>query len=249
MGANHELTVADVHAAADRIETSGAFLTQFEVPLECALAGLRIARSAGVPAILNPAPARSLPREVLADVDILTPNQTELRILLGRPADDPADDLDLCRAAAGRRRRHRGHDQGAAGALIVRPGDVVAVPSQQVQVVDSTGAGDAFNGTLATFLATGSTLEAAVAPGHPGRGAGLPAAGCGAGSALSCRAGSRPRLTPPRGPVATSRSWVEPRSDPCRARSWPAPPRRPCREPRRARTRRRPRTPRRTDRP
>ncbi len=163
MGANHELTVADVHAAADRIETSGAFLTQFEVPLECALAGLRIARSAGVPAILNPAPARSLPREVLADVDILTPNQTELRILLGRPADDPADDLDLCRQLLDAGVGTVVMTRGAAGALIVRPGDVVAVPSQQVQVVDSTGAGDAFNGTLATFLATGSTLEAAVA--------------------------------------------------------------------------------------
>ena len=85
MGANHELTVADVQLARARIEGSGAFLTQLEVPLDCALAGLRIARAAGVPAILNPAPARSLPREALADVDIMTPNQTELRILRGLP--------------------------------------------------------------------------------------------------------------------------------------------------------------------
>ncbi|MBX3031996.1 MAG: ribokinase [Chloroflexi bacterium] len=162
MGANHELTVADVEAAADRIASSGAYLTQFEVPIECALAGLRIARRAGVPAILNPAPARSLPREALADVDILTPNQSELRILLGLAADDPADDLALCRELLAAGVGTVVMTRGEQGALIVRDGDVVAVPSREVEVVDTTGAGDAFNGTLATALASGMPLETAV---------------------------------------------------------------------------------------
>jgi ribokinase len=162
MGANHELTVADVAAARLRIEHSGAFLTQFEVPVECALAGLRIARAAGVPAILNPAPATSLPREVLADVDILTPNQTELRILLGLDADDPADDLALCRELLAAGVGTVVMTRGAAGALIVSAQGVIAVPSRPVEVVDSTGAGDAFNGALATSLAAGSSLEEGV---------------------------------------------------------------------------------------
>lgn len=162
MGANHELSVADVAAARVRIERSGAFLTQFEVPLECALSGLRIARAAGVPAILNPAPARSLPREALADVDILTPNQSELRILLGLDADDPADDLALCRELLAAGVGAVVMTRGAAGALIVRADGVVAIPSREIEVVDSTGAGDAFNGTLATSLASGTSLDVAV---------------------------------------------------------------------------------------
>ncbi len=162
MGANHELTVADVEAARARIERSGAFLTQFEVPVECALTGLRIARAAGVPAILNPAPGRSLPREVLADVDILTPNQSELRILLGLDADDPADDLVLCRELLAAGVGAVVMTRGEQGALIVERSEVTAIPSRPVTVVDSTGAGDAFNGTLATSLASGSTLEDAV---------------------------------------------------------------------------------------
>ncbi len=162
MGANHELTVADVDAAADRIGSSGAFLTQFEVPAECALAGLRIARAAGVPAILNPAPARSLPREALGDVDILTPNQSELRILLGLAADDPADDLALCRELLAAGVGTVVMTRGEHGALIVRGDEAIAVPSIGVEVVDTTGAGDAFNGTLATALAAGGSLEDAV---------------------------------------------------------------------------------------
>ena len=100
---------------------------------------------------------------MLADVDILTPNQTELRILLGRPADDPEDDVTLCRELLDAGVGTVVMTRGAAGALIVRPGTVIAVPSRPVQVVDSTGAGDAFNGTLAAALAGGSDLETAVA--------------------------------------------------------------------------------------
>lgn len=162
MGANHELNVAHVEAATGRIEGSGAFLTQFEVPLESALAGLRIARAAGVPAILNPAPARSLPRATLADIDILTPNQSELRILLGLAADDATDDLTLCRELLAAGVGTVVMTRGAAGALIVRGKEVTAIPSREVEVVDSTGAGDAFNGTLATSLASGASLEDAV---------------------------------------------------------------------------------------
>ena len=164
MGANHELTVADVHAARDRIESSGAFLTQFEVPLECALAGLRIARSAGVPAILNPAPARSLPREVLADVDILTPNQTELRILLGRPADDPADDLDLCRQLLDAGVGTVVMTRGAAGALIVRPEECRSpCPASRCRSSIPRVPGMPSTAPWPPSLAAGSTLEAAVA--------------------------------------------------------------------------------------
>jgi ribokinase len=162
MGANHDLVPAHVEAARERIAASGAVLTQLEVSLECALTTLRLAREAGVMTVFNPAPARAIPPEALAGIDIVTPNHGELRILQGLPADAEADDLDLCRrllaAGVGTVVLTRGEE----GALIVRPDGELAVSSHRVEVVDSTGAGDAFSATLATSLAGGLGLEAAV---------------------------------------------------------------------------------------
>jgi len=162
MGANHELRPAHVEAAQQRIAASGAVLTQLEVPLDVALTTLRLAREAGVTTLFNPAPARTIPAEALAGIDIVTPNLGELRVLQGLPADADADDLALCRrllaAGVGTVVLTRGEE----GALIVRRDGELAIPSHAVDVVDSTGAGDAFSGTLATSLAGGMTLEAAV---------------------------------------------------------------------------------------
>ena len=161
MGANHALRPAHVEAATGRIAASGAVLTQLEVPLDSALAAMRLGRAAGVLTILNPAPARAIPAQDLAGIDIVTPNHGELRILQGLPADAPADDLELCRrllaAGVGTVILTRGEE----GALIVRPDGELAIPSHRVDVVDSTGAGDAFSGTLATSLAAGLDLETA----------------------------------------------------------------------------------------
>lgn len=162
MGANHELRPAHVEAARERLAVSGAVLTQLEVPLDVALATLRLGREAGVTTIFNPAPARAIAAEALAGIDIVTPNHGELRILQGMPADAEADDRDLCRrlltAGVGTVVLTLGED----GALIVRPDGELAIPSHAVDVVDSTGAGDAFSGTLATSLAAGMDLETAV---------------------------------------------------------------------------------------
>jgi len=162
MGANHDLRPAHVEAARERIAASGAVLTQLEVPLDCAIATLRLAREAGVTAVLNPAPARAIPAEAFGDIDIVTPNHGELRVLQGLSADAEADDRDLCRrllaAGVGTVVLTRGEE----GALIVRPDGELEIPSNPVDVVDSTGAGDAFSGTLATSLAAGLSLEAAV---------------------------------------------------------------------------------------
>jgi ribokinase len=161
MGANHELRPDHVESAADRIAASGAVLTQLEVPLDCALTALRLGRAAGVLTILNPAPARPIPAADLAGIDIVTPNHGELRILQGLPADAPGDDVELCRRLLSAGVGTVVLTRGEQGALIVRPDGELAVPSHRVEVVDSTGAGDAFSGTLATSLAAGLTLEAA----------------------------------------------------------------------------------------
>lgn len=162
MGANHDLSAGHVEQARERIAASGAILTQLEVALDTALTALRLGREAGVLTLLNPAPARPIPIADLAGIDLVTPNQTELRILQGLAADAEADDTELCRRLLAAGVGTVVLTRGEAGALIVRPDGELAVPSHHVDVVDSTGAGDAFSGTLATSLAAGMDLESAV---------------------------------------------------------------------------------------
>lgn len=155
------------------IGTAGVLLTNHEVPAEAGLAGLRAARDAGIVSILNPAPARALPAEVLALGPILTPNEHELIVAIGNDETEAA--LDELAA------RHAGPiivTQGPAGALLVDgdrrerfPGFVA--PS----VVDTTGAGDTFCGVLAAWLAGGATLDEAIGAANAGGALSVAAAG------------------------------------------------------------------------
>lgn len=158
-GATGALSVADLEAAEGRIDSSDVVVTQLEIPVEIAAAAMRLARTAGAPTILNPAPARPLPPEVLSDVDVLTPNQIEARMLAGLDAQDPRDDLDVCGVLLERGVSCVILTRGAQGATIVRTDGHESVEPFGVEVVDSTGAGDAFNGTLAASLAGGGTLS------------------------------------------------------------------------------------------
>ncbi|HEU4670660.1 MAG TPA: ribokinase [Dyella sp.] len=152
--ANARVTPAQVEAARARIERADAVLVQMEIPLATVEATVRLGHALGVPVILNPAPAQPLPREWLAQVRYLTPNQHELATVLGGAADD--DFRALMRRAPCPVVLTRGGE----GAWYREQGE----PSHQrgfpVQVVDTTGAGDTFNGALAVFLCEG--LEAAV---------------------------------------------------------------------------------------
>ena len=163
MGANELLTSAAVDAAEAIIASSDVVLTVLEIPPQAAVRALELARRHHVTTILNPAPARPLTPDQLANVDILTPNEGELRILLGLPPDDLTDTVRL----AGRLRalgvRHIVVTLGSNGALIVHAdGTTEHVPGVSVKVVDTTGAGDAFNCALGVALAEGKSLADAV---------------------------------------------------------------------------------------
>lgn len=160
-GANEGLEPEHVERARERLAASRVVLTQLEIPAETAVHALRLAREAGVTAILNPAPARSLPLAHLALADIVTPNETELRILLGLAPDDPTDSLVLCHRLLAAGVRTVVLTRGARGVLVVEPGGVTEVPAFPVPVVDTTGAGDAFSATLAVSLAEGRPLAEA----------------------------------------------------------------------------------------
>lgn len=156
-GSNHRLTAADVRQHAALMADARVLLLQMEILLEAVEEALRLAKQHGLTTILNPAPACPLSPELLKLVDILTPNETEVRTLTG--VTDPAE--GACRLAL------QGGGTvvvtcGDQGAILSRGKKPTHVPTFIVEAIDSTGAGDAFNGVLACALAEGAELEAAL---------------------------------------------------------------------------------------
>jgi len=161
-GANELLTADDVTGCAAAFESTSVVLTQLEIPVATAEAALRLGREAGAVTILNPAPVRTLSEAVLQSVDILTPNQVEAKVLTGRRPAEVAEPEQLARELILRGVKQVVMTLGDKGALIVTSSSAMHVPAIVVSAVDTTGAGDAFNAGLATALASGATLEAAV---------------------------------------------------------------------------------------
>lgn len=143
-GANHALQISDIEAAYDRFEAADVVLCQLEIPLPCVLAAAELAACLGKPFILNPAPAVQLPEALLAQTALLTPNAHELAQLFPGKADRDA----LLRAYAPQLLC----TDGANGVWYGdREGNLAHQPAFAVEMVDSTGAGDTFNGALAAF--------------------------------------------------------------------------------------------------
>lgn len=156
-GSNQHLTPADVRQHAGLISGARVLLVQMEIPIETVQECLRLAKRHGLLTILNPAPACSLLPEYVRMVDVLTPNEREACVLSG--VTDSAEAVGvLVRGGVGTVVVTR----GAEGAVISRGKEVIPVPAFVVEAVDSTGAGDAFNGALACALAEGMPIEAAV---------------------------------------------------------------------------------------
>lgn len=160
-GTNDAFSAAHVEAAAAVFEQSSVAMAQLEIPAETARAAMAAAKSAGCITILNPAPARPVPANMFEVVDILTPNQTEARVLLGLAPDDPGDDLALCDHLRNLGVNSVVLTRGEQGAVIVDAAGVTNIEPFRVDVTDTTGAGDAFNGALAAALASGMDLPEA----------------------------------------------------------------------------------------
>jgi ribokinase len=148
-GANDLLSVDDLERARSAIAASDVLICQLELPVETSLAALRIAREEGVRTIFNPAPAREkLPEELYRLSAVLCPNEPETELLTGTPAGEAAARELLARGAGS-----IVLTLGERGCLVVEGETAVELTVEQVHAVDTTGAGDAFVGALATFLA------------------------------------------------------------------------------------------------
>ncbi|MCC7321675.1 MAG: ribokinase [Rubellimicrobium sp.] len=162
-GAAARISVADIEANAALIRSAAVFVTQLEQPLDAAMHALGIARAAGVTTILNPAPAATLPAGMLALCDIVTPNESEAEALTGLPVTSVAEAEAAARALIAQGARSAIITLGEKGALWCDGGAAVHVPALNAgPVVETTGAGDAFNGALACALAEGADPVAAV---------------------------------------------------------------------------------------
>ena len=156
-GSNGRLTPADLRQHRELIAGARVLLLQMEIPRETVFEALRLGRECGLTTILNPAPAAPLPSDLLRLVDILTPNESEAQALTGSA--DPAE--------AARILTDRGVGTvvvtcGANGAFLTTGNDVTHIPGFLVVTIDSTGAGDAFNGALACAVAEGVPIESAI---------------------------------------------------------------------------------------
>lgn len=163
-GANHALAPSEMEGYRRSFQGARFALFQLETPLAAVAAGLRIAREEGAATMLDPAPARPLDRETLALADILTPNETEALLLLGRKPGrvDVADAPGLTRVLR----------EAGAGAVVLKLGDKgcfyddgqrqIYQPAFAVAVRDSTAAGDTFNAALAVALCEGRPTEDAL---------------------------------------------------------------------------------------
>lgn len=163
-GANGFLSPEDVEEAAAAFDAASAVVLSLEVPLETIARAAQMGRERRIPVILNPAPGRRLPPDLLAMVTVLTPNETEARQVLGEEGEQQRDD-DLHRIAG--ELLMAGVDTavitlGAAGALLATPDGIEQVATYPVQAVDTVAAGDCFTGALSVEFASGRSLRDAV---------------------------------------------------------------------------------------
>ena len=179
-GANGNVSPADVDSAS--FLNSKLLLLQLEIPTPTVLHAAQQARANGLTVILNPAPAKPLPVELISTVDILIPNESELSLLTGLPVTDAASAEKAAKEILKQGVKTVIVTLGSKGALLVTAQQTTQVDTYKVDVVDTTAAGDAFIGGFASALLSGKSLEDSV---HYG---------CACGALATTKFGAQPSL-------------------------------------------------------
>ena len=161
-GANHSLTCEAIDAVADRIAGAEYLLVQLEIPMETVACAIEKAYAAGTRVVLNPAPAMPLADELLRKVYLITPNRTESETLTGIPVHTVQDASKAAGALLAKGVGNVIVTLGSEGALIRTPAEELLIPARTVTPVDTTAAGDVFNGALLVALSEGRSLADAV---------------------------------------------------------------------------------------
>ncbi len=162
LGACQTLSRENIDRAKDRIVHADIFLTQLETNLNVVEYSIGMAHSNGVPVILNPAPADTIPDALYPKIDYLTPNESEASLLCGFTIENDEDFLKAGRILLDRGVKNVIFTVGKKGAFLYNAHTQKLYSPFDVHVVDTTGAGDAFNGGLATALAEKMPLEDAI---------------------------------------------------------------------------------------
>ncbi|EKN06526.1 ribokinase [Parabacteroides johnsonii] len=160
-GANANLLPSDLEKAEEAIERADLVLMQLEVPMETVCFVADIAWQKGKKVILNPAPAHPLPVDLLRHLYLITPNETEAEMITGVKITDESSAGEAARALSGMGVQHVIITLGSKGALIYSNGKAEMVPALKVEAVDTTAAGDVFNGALTVALSEGRSLKEA----------------------------------------------------------------------------------------
>ncbi len=158
LGACEHITDEDIEVARKEIENSKLFLTQLETNVDAVEKAVDIAHKKGVPVILNPAPIQAISDELMKKIDILTPNEVEASILSGIEVTNVEQASKSAKVLMSKGAKSVIITLGSKGSLVVTKDKERFIESLKVDAIDTTGAGDAYNGGFVTALAEGKDI-------------------------------------------------------------------------------------------
>lgn len=161
-GSNMKLTPQNIELKSSVFANAAVVLTQLEIPLETVIRSAELAKDNDAIFILNPAPALPIPNSVFSMIDYLTPNESELEILSGLKIDDETSIKNAALKMIDMGVKNVIVTLGDKGSMLINKSEVTHFPAIRVDVVDSTAAGDAFNGAFASRIAEGFSVEEAI---------------------------------------------------------------------------------------